>query len=179
MGETSKAKARREREGFFDLLVGKGIDVGCGSDPVKPDCVCWDRISGREATVLAGITDGSMGWVHSSHCLEHLPNPVAALKEWWRVVEPGGVLALLLPHRDLYEKREQPPSRWNKEHVWFFVPEGASQERALSVRQLLTDVLPDGEIVYIKECSEGWKDTGPDVHAVGEYSIEAVVRKAR
>jgi len=51
----------------------------------------------REATALQGIADGAYDMILSSHCLEHAANPLAALREWRRVVRPGGHLVLLLP----------------------------------------------------------------------------------
>lgn len=51
----------------------------------------------REATALQGIADGAYDMLLSSHCLEHTANPLAALREWCRVVRPGGHLVLLLP----------------------------------------------------------------------------------
>lgn len=53
----------------------------------------------REATALHGIADASYDFLLSSHCLEHVANPLAALREWRRVVRPGGHLVLLLPDR--------------------------------------------------------------------------------
>jgi SAM-dependent methyltransferase len=51
----------------------------------------------REATDLRGITDHAYDFVLSSHNLEHIANPVKALKEWIRVLKPGGALILILP----------------------------------------------------------------------------------
>ncbi|MFO1450154.1 MAG: methyltransferase domain-containing protein [Opitutaceae bacterium] len=51
----------------------------------------------REATVLGGLPTGRYDLLISSHCLEHVANPLAALAEWRRVVRPGGHLLLLLP----------------------------------------------------------------------------------
>lgn len=51
----------------------------------------------REATALHGVADGAYDFLLSSHCLEHVANPLAALAEWRRVVRPGGQLVLLLP----------------------------------------------------------------------------------
>jgi SAM-dependent methyltransferase len=51
----------------------------------------------REATALHGMADASYDFVLSSHCLEHLANPLAALREWRRVTRFGGHLVLVLP----------------------------------------------------------------------------------
>lgn len=51
----------------------------------------------REATALTGLPDSSYDFVLSSHCLEHVANPLAALKEWFRITRPGGWLVLALP----------------------------------------------------------------------------------
>jgi SAM-dependent methyltransferase len=46
------------------------------------------------------VADGTYDAVLSSHVLEHLANPLAALAEWRRVVRPGGHVLLIVPHRD-------------------------------------------------------------------------------
>ena len=51
----------------------------------------------REASALTGFADAAYDTLISSHCLEHLANPLAALREWHRVVRPGGHLLLALP----------------------------------------------------------------------------------
>lgn len=51
----------------------------------------------REATSLSGIADAAYDLVLSSHCLEHVANPLAALREWRRVTHAGGHLLLVLP----------------------------------------------------------------------------------
>lgn len=53
-----------------------------------------------EATNLAGLSSSAYDVVISSHTLEHVANPLLALREWRRVCRPRGTLVLILPHRD-------------------------------------------------------------------------------
>ena len=53
-----------------------------------------------EASNLSDIGDASYDYLMSSHCIEHLANPLLGLSEWIRVVKPGGILVLVFPHKD-------------------------------------------------------------------------------
>ena len=53
-----------------------------------------------EASDLASVSADSYQCVLASHCLEHVANPLRALDEWKRVLQPGGVLLLILPHKE-------------------------------------------------------------------------------
>jgi SAM-dependent methyltransferase len=53
-----------------------------------------------DATDLARIPDARYGFVLSSNNLEHIANPIRALHEWVRVLEPGGHLLLVLPRKE-------------------------------------------------------------------------------
>jgi SAM-dependent methyltransferase len=53
-----------------------------------------------EATDVGFIPDGTYDFVLSSHMLEHSANPLKAMREWLRVLKPGGTLFIVLPHRD-------------------------------------------------------------------------------
>src|SRR5947208_3341490 len=52
-----------------------------------------------EATELSSVPNGRYDFVLSSHSLEHTANPLKALKEWNRIIKPGGTLVLLLPDK--------------------------------------------------------------------------------
>jgi len=176
-GETSKARERRIRENFFDkYCVGKGLDIGFGGDPVVQDVQGWDFEHG-DAQHLENIPDNKFDFVYSSHTLEHLNDPEEALRNWWRVLKPGGYLIIYIPHRDLYEKKKKLPSQFNANHTHFFLIDEEDLPGTLSLRKLINENLFLYEIVYIKECSEGYKSNGTDKHSSGEYSIEAVIRK--
>jgi SAM-dependent methyltransferase len=53
-----------------------------------------------DATDLQLIEDRSYDCVLACHCLEHVANPLRALAEWKRVLRIGGLLLLVLPHKD-------------------------------------------------------------------------------
>jgi SAM-dependent methyltransferase len=53
-----------------------------------------------EATDLANVHSGRYDFVLSSHTLEHVANPLAALREWRRILRSDGVVVLVVPHRD-------------------------------------------------------------------------------
>lgn len=60
------------------------------------------RAAGQMHTLR--VPDASCDAIFSSHLLEHLEDPAAALEEWWRVIKPGGYLVLYLPDEDLYPR---------------------------------------------------------------------------
>jgi SAM-dependent methyltransferase len=51
-----------------------------------------------EGSQLGGIPENEYDFLLSSHNLEHFANPIKGLKEWQRVVKPGGHLIVVLPH---------------------------------------------------------------------------------
>jgi SAM-dependent methyltransferase len=92
--------------------TGSGIEIGAGKDPYgsPANTVFLDRhTDNAQGTAGAGIVadaaaiprpDATFDFVLSSHCLEHHQNTLKALNEWLRVLKPGGILFLVLPHAD-------------------------------------------------------------------------------
>jgi SAM-dependent methyltransferase len=176
-GETSKAHSRRVRERFFEKYCkGNGLDIGFGSDLITKDAKGYDFEHGN-AQYLKGVKDNSYDFVYSSHTLEHLSDPVEGVKNWFRVVKPGGYLIIYLPHRDLYEKKKTLPSRFNPDHHQFFLINRDEAPDTIGIVPLIEKTLNDFEIIYAKECSDGHTITDPEIHSNGEFSIEVVVRK--
>ena len=176
-GETSKAKARREREKFFEKYCqGKGLDIGYGGDLLSENCRGWDIEDGNAET-LESLKDSEFDFVYSSHTLEHVKDAEAALRVWWKVIKPGGYMILHLPDRDLYERRKTLPSRWNETHKRFFLLDRDELPDTVGVMPLIQKSLSDYEIVEAKVCNEGHGVPDPDKQSVGEYSIEVVIKK--
>lgn len=53
-----------------------------------------------EAANLKDIDIDTYEVILSSHCIEHIANPLMALSEWTRVLKKGGYLLLVVPHKD-------------------------------------------------------------------------------
>ena len=85
--------------------------------PVSAKCA-WDLGDG-DATFMESVKDETYDFVHSSHCLEHLLDPEKGLRNWFRILKPGGYLVVIVPDEDLYEQGVF-PSTFNADHKWTF-----------------------------------------------------------
>jgi SAM-dependent methyltransferase len=181
MGETSKMFDRRMKEGWFlRHAQNLGIDIGCGKEPVTDEVERWDLILGNsDATYMEGIPDGIFNYVHSSHCLEHLADPVTAMRNWWRILRCGGELIIVVPHRDLYEKKNLLPSLFNPDHKHFFLPWNHDPPHTLGLLQTVQEAL--GQNIFLQELrvlDYGYKPGDSLLsHPQGEYSIEIILKK--
>ena len=100
MNEASKTK---KNFGLLEkrIFVGKGIDIGCGSDPIYPDARPFDVADGDANKITRHVSE-TFDYVFSSHCLEHMVDPFDALREWWSLVKPGGYLYAAVPDEDRF-----------------------------------------------------------------------------
>ncbi len=77
---------------------GRGLDVGCGAWPL-PGAVPIELKDGSGDAMA--LPAGPWDFIFSSHCAEHLVNPIAALEHWRDSLVPGGVLFLYLPSPEM------------------------------------------------------------------------------
>ncbi len=76
------------------------------SSTLWEDAVSWEGCLRPEHTIigeaadLSEVDEGSYDAVLCSHVVEHLANPIGALRAWRRVLRPGGRLVLVAPHAD-------------------------------------------------------------------------------
>lgn len=99
-----------DKKGFLakimdGFLPSPTIEIGCGSkkindkfigiDLIDTDCV---DIVGDAMNILSNFPDLSVGAIHSSHFIEHVPDLEPLLSEFLRVLKPNGYIELTAPH---------------------------------------------------------------------------------
>lgn len=71
---------------------------------------------------LSRFADGSVSEIYASHILEHFPHPqtMSVLKEWARVLEPGGILYVAVPdfNRTVEIYQEYGFADWVLNYLW-------------------------------------------------------------
>ena len=147
MDEARKTNALRGPGFIARFLSGKVIDIGAGADLVAPHAERFDLDDGDANVITRYRPAGVYDAVHSSHCLEHMIKPTAALNEWWALLKPGGYLVVVVPHEDLYEQGIW-PSIFNRDHKTTFRLDQPDSWSAVShdIRALCS-ALPGAEIV--------------------------------
>lgn len=182
MGETSKSRNRRLGEGWFEKYAPEhlsGIDIGCSDDPLNHTFRRWDvQFGDGDATFMEGVPNNLFQTVYASHILEHLVYPAQAIKRWYEICKPGGHVIIVAPHRDLYERRRILPSQWNHDHKYFWLPDKEDLPCTKSLKKEILFAVPSANIVSFRVLDEGYNySMGNHEHPVGEFSIEAIVRK--
>ena len=128
MYETKKANKRRKKTYLFrnKVFVGRGIDIGSGRDPLNPKTFKkvtvlepFDIKDGDAQCINKYRKENDYDFVYSSNCLEHLEDPVFAIKNWFSLVKNQGYLVVVVPDEDLYEQGIF-PSKYNPKHKWTF-----------------------------------------------------------
>ena len=111
--ESSKAMTRRlsgNEKPFWDkVFQGNGIDIGAGDDLIAIDGVIGFDVEDGDANRLHDYFPAeSFDYIHASQCLEHMHDPVAALKSWMSVLKVGGfavIQHLRIPRRTREDTR--------------------------------------------------------------------------
>jgi len=116
--ETPKARERLKR-----FCVGNGVDLGFGGDPIVPQSITIDIAPETKPNLLGDASDlywfrnSSLDYVYSSHLLEDFEDTKFILKEWLRVIKPGGYLVLFCPDEKIYLKHcTRTGQAYNQDH---------------------------------------------------------------
>jgi ubiquinone/menaquinone biosynthesis C-methylase UbiE len=189
--ETGKAVARRVSDKRFAnrFIQGQVIDIGSGDDGINkyrsqfPNIVDvreWDLGDG-DAVHLDGVGDNTYDCVHSSHCLEHLTDPVLAMTNWIRVAKPGAYIVVLVPDEDLYEQGVW-PSTFNYDHKtsWTVAKLDSWSPVSQGVIPFLFQFLDQVQIVKIELIDHNFTYGVPrqdQTLGTSESAIEFILRK--
>ena len=117
---------------------------------------------------------GPYDFIHSSHCLEDLNEPVFVLRRWARILKPGGYLIFTVPDFRLYEHGKW-PSIYNVGHKTHWTVETIC-------RKLIPEICGDFETLRVTLRDAGYDysklDTDED-QSLGdaECCVEYVGRK--
>ncbi len=193
-GVTSISILRRLADSRFAsrYFRGFGLDIGGGSDsialyteffPLVRNVFVYDQGHG-DAQFVANIADNSFDFVYSSHCLEHLRDAEESLKNWIRVVKPGGYLIISVPDEDLYEQGVW-PSRYNPDHKISFTisKEKSWSPVSVNVIDLLGKFKADVQILAVSLLDQGYryqalpKGIDQTRSPMAECGIEFILRK--
>ena len=94
---------KKELDILASYCKGVGINIGCGNAQIAESIGVDISPAAQAAVVLADacflpFKDDTFDYVVSSACLEHLEAaPILALREWLRVIKPGGTIAVVVP----------------------------------------------------------------------------------
>jgi len=112
LSAASHARFVEARRMIAEHARGLVLDIGCGHMPFRADVIAAGaeyRGLDREARVdgvdyigdiqdLREIKTASIDTVMCFEVLEHVPDPARAMSELSRILKPGGVLLLTVPH---------------------------------------------------------------------------------
>ena len=152
MNETRKMNQIRKDKGYDQYFSGKGIDIGCGRDILDDGIFTnitsispYDMPHG-DANYCANVADCTFDFVYSSHCLEHMVDPEAAMKNWLRICKSGGYVVVAVPHEIYYEKLIW-PSHYNPDHKCSFrLEKSTNMPKSIYLQEFLAKI-PDVELI--------------------------------
>jgi ubiquinone/menaquinone biosynthesis C-methylase UbiE len=185
MAETSKARERRIKEGFYMQYIYEKsvIDIGVGRfdtvDGADPICE-WAEMHDKDicdATTMDAYQDEQFDTVYASHILEHLTDPITAIRNWIRICKKGGHVIISVPDRDLYERKTELPSKWNADHKYFYLMDKSFPPHTFSFQNVVETALGKGYIVKFEKIDTVTNKDKPHEHATGEFSLECIITK--
>jgi len=169
--ETRESETSKCRSSLARFCKGNGLDIGYGGDPIVPSAICIDldtpyanyhshpqHLHG-DASNLHWFTDHCLDYIYSSHVLEDFIDTEYVLREWSRVLKPGGNLVLFLPDEQAYRAHcvvngKEP----NKHHI--------HQEFSLNYLKEIVGLSGSLEVIH-------------ELYPVAEYSFELVLKKLK
>jgi SAM-dependent methyltransferase len=130
-------------DGAFLRAVRERTASCCGIELQRDYVAALNRAGIVCHTSLAGFGDNSLDTVVSFHVLEHLPDPLAVLKDLKRVLKPGGTVVLEVPHANDFLLKDLDCAPFRAFTLW-------SQHLVLHTRDSLNRLLTEagfGQVV--------------------------------
>jgi len=144
------------------------------------------RKAGRQyicdATDLGVIPAGSYDLILTSHVIEHIANPIKALREWIRVLKTGGILLLVAPHRDGADEAPRPTT--TLEHLVDDFRRGAGEDELTHLQETLNWMdsrpgVPEAEKeAFRKHISDNYNTRGLHHHVFDTNLAAALIDHA-
>ena len=67
----------------------------------------------NDATDISKVKDKTYDFLFASHCLEHIANPLKAVKEWLRIVKYQGFIIIIVPEKSHCFDHKRPYSKFS------------------------------------------------------------------
>lgn len=109
----------------------------------------------NEGSNLSTIPNEHFDVVLSCHSLEHIANPLKAIKEWMRVLKPKGYILLILPHPNFTFDHKRPITKF--EHFLKDYQNGIDEtdieclEEVLNFHDMKRDPMGPNTLIELKE----------------------------
>ena len=192
MKESTKSIARRIRDPRYVIrfFSGEGIDIGGKPDPLSlhrhifplvKSVRTWDLEDG-DAQFMSNVEDSTFDFVYSSHTLEHMRDPFIAIKNWFRILKPGGHMVLSVPDEDLYEQGDFKNS-FNRHHRHTFTifKSESWSEKSINLTNLVESLGSSAQLILINLEDTHYRYDIPKFDQTRaplvESAIELVIRK--
>ncbi len=156
MHEARKTKKIRSDDFELKYLQGRVLDVGAGPDKLCDWAESFDKIHGDANNIGQYFAPESFDTIHSSHCLEHLHDPQATLRQFYQLLKPNGYIISVVPDEDTYECGYF-PSLFNPEHQWTFRNHHnpSWSPKSLNIRECHEN-LPNGAVISCQYQCDGF-----------------------
>lgn len=104
-----------EKDILKKICIGRGADIGCGSNKVEENCIGVDLFGEGEIGKFGSqkgkisqaniksqgdklpFKNNELDFLVAKHNLEHYENPEKTLREWKRVLRKGGKIGVIVP----------------------------------------------------------------------------------
>jgi predicted SAM-dependent methyltransferase len=142
-------------------LRGEGLEVGALNSPLPVNDITHVRYVDFETAeelrdrhvdlnfkvpdivddgaTLTSVPDDSQDFLIACHLIEHIEDPIGAMKNWLRVLKPGGILFLTIPDRRFTFDYYRPTTTW--EHLKRDHEEGPTWSRASHFEEVIREVI--------------------------------------